>query len=481
MKSISTIIIFALFAINAYLPTYSQDIRSLGKKIKINNLPAISIVSMELIDANHNNLVESQENCYIEIILKNTGEGAAKTVNIDASLDGITVKGFNFEKSLYAGNLIGGKEYSYKLNLYPMVTLANGSIRLKVEALEANGYNSKPKYININLKANPKQLAIGWINPLLDSTQVYEADYNLKNCIISENAINEVKVFLNGEIYSEKRGMKLIKTADCYESEVQITLRPGTNRVYIEATNKNETIKSDIKYINYTEMAMEQRLALIIGNGNYVRIPLRNPVNDAKLMAQTLRELNFDVIEIIDGTKDQMSKAMVDFTDKLNQNRGVGLFYYAGHGVQIKGENFLIPVDHNLESEKDVQYQAINVNTLLDNMQTSGTRMNIVILDACRDNPFPAPDRSLGRGLAQIYAEGSGSLIAYSTSPGMAAADGSGENSPYTIELVKAMKTPGLEIGMIFRKVTTNVKKSTDGKQVPWINASIEGEFYFKK
>jgi hypothetical protein len=482
MKTLISIIILLLFSSLTILTAQSQEIKSAGKKIKINNLPEISIVSINLADANHNNLIEAEENCFLEIILKNTGNGVAKTVNLDVSLDGVPVKGFNFKKSIYAGNLIEGKEYTYQAELYPMVNMGNGSARLKVEALEGNAYNSKPKYITLNLKANLQRLAVGWINPLSETTTVYEADFSIKNCIVSATSINQMKVYLNGEVVSDKRGMKLVKSEDCdYEAETEVKLRAGINRIYVEVTNNTETIKSETKSIIFTESLLENRLALIIGNANYTRFPLRNSTNDAKAMAKTLRELNFDVIEIIDGTKEQMKNAVVDFIHKLDQKKGVGLFYYAGHGVQIKGENYLVPVDNNLQSEKDVEFDAIPVNNILDNMQTSGTRMNIVILDACRDNPFPATERGLGRGLAQVYAEGSGSLIAYSTAPGSVAADGEGENGLYTQELLKAIKAPGMEIGLIFRKVLTNVKKLSDGRQIPWTNASIEGEFYFKK
>lgn len=258
-------------------------------------------------------------------------------------------------------------------------------------------------------------------------------------------------------------------------------MRDGVNRVYIELGNGYETVTSETRSITYAPTRLEHRLALIIGNGDYAMAPLRNPPNDARAMANTLRNLDFDVIEVINGDKKSMKDAVRQFSKQLSENKGVGLFYYAGHGIQVKGENYLVPVDHDIQHEEDIEDEGIRVNRVLAYMQTSDTRMNIVILDACRDNPYARGMRSGSRGLAQMYAEGSGSIIAYATSPGSVAADGDGKNGLYTQELLKAIKTPGLEIGMIFRKVLTNVKRMSNGQQIPWTNSSIEGEFYFKR
>ena len=176
-----------------------------------------------------------------------------------------------------------------------------------------------------------------------------------------------------------------------------------------------------------------------------------------------------------------MRDSIREFRNRMKKDRGVGLFYYAGHGVQVKGENYLIPVKHEIQEEFDVQDEAIRVSTVLAYMQDANTRMNIVILDACRDNPFARSMRSGTRGLATIYAEGSGSIIAYATAPGSTASDGSGENGLYTQELLKAINTPNLEIGMVFRRVLGNVQKISKGKQIPWTNSSLVGEFYFIK
>jgi hypothetical protein len=482
MKTFFISSIILAFTIFFCFECTGQEIKSEAKTIRINNLPEINILSVKLIDANNNKLVEAEEKCYLEIVLKNTGNGVANTVNLDASLDGSPVKGFSFKNSIRAGNLIEDKDYTFQIEVYPAINISGGSVRLKIEALEGNGYNSKPKYITLNLKANMRRLAVGWSNPLMESTTVYESEFTIKNCILSANSVKQSKVFLNGEVYSDSRGMKLVKSIDCdYEMETQLKLRPGINRVYVELSNGTEVFTSSTRIINYTETKFENRMALVIGNGDYAIAPLRNPPNDAKAMAKALRDLNFDVIEIINGDKKKMKDAIVEFSNNLSEKKGVGLFYYAGHGIQVKGENYLVPINHNIQAEPDVEDEAVRANLVLDYLQSSGTRMNIIILDACRDNPYARSMRSGNRGLAQIYAEGSGSIISYATSPGSVAADGDGENGLYTQELLKAMKTPGVEIERIFRTVTANVKKLSSNKQVPWYNASIEGEFYFKK
>ena len=224
------------------------------------------------------------------------------------------------------------------------------------------------------------------------------------------------------------------------------------------------------------EMKSERRLALVIGNSRYASSPLKNPVNDAKRMAKTLRRLGFDVTVLTDASQREMKTAIRDFGRKLKG--GVGLFYFAGHGVQIAGRNYLIPIGAKIDSEDDVDIEAVDVGAVLAKMGSARSRLNIVILDACRNNPFARSFRSGRRGLAQLNAP-NGTLIAYATAPGQVAADGKGKNGTYTAALVRAMQKPA-EIGPMFRKVRTDVRRKTSGAQVPWEASSIEGEFYFR-
>jgi|GEM_PF-3863951 tetratricopeptide (TPR) repeat protein len=226
--------------------------------------------------------------------------------------------------------------------------------------------------------------------------------------------------------------------------------------------------------------AGERRIALVIGNGTYSATPLPNPVNDATDMAAALRHLGFSVSLKTNAGLQTMEDAVREFGAGLKQG-GVGLFFYAGHGVQIAGRNYLIPIGARITKETDVKYQAVDAEMVLDEMAGSGSDMNIAILDACRDNPFGTGFRSATRGLAIVSAAPKGSLIAYSTSPGKVAVDGAGRNSPYTAALLKYMDQPGLSLLDVFMNVRQELVRRTRGQQVPWELSSLEGHFYFKE
>jgi uncharacterized caspase-like protein len=183
----------------------------------------------------------------------------------------------------------------------------------------------------------------------------------------------------------------------------------------------------------------------------------------------------------LDADQRTIKQKMDDFGDKL-QGYDIGLFYYAGHGIQVSGENYLVPVDASPSSERDVEYDCVNVGRILGKMENSGSSTNIVILDACRDNPFERSwtRATKGKGLAFMNAP-SGSLIAYATSPGKTASDGTGANGLYTEALLQFMPVPGLQIEEIFKKVREMVEDESDDAQTPWESTSLKGKFYFKR
>ena len=225
----------------------------------------------------------------------------------------------------------------------------------------------------------------------------------------------------------------------------------------------------------------EKRIALVIGNSAYENVsPLANPKNDADLMVTTLQEAGFEVVSATDVNYRDMRKAVKTFGQKLRASGEdtVGLFYYAGHGVQANGTNYLIPLETEIESQSDLDLEALDAGDILGQMEDAGNRLNLVILDACRNNPFKSSMRSSGRGLARMSAA-RGSLIAFATAPGQVAADGIGRNSPYTIALVEAIKQPGLAVEQVFKRARVNVGKSTGKRQTPWEESSLEGNFYF--
>jgi len=235
--------------------------------------------------------------------------------------------------------------------------------------------------------------------------------------------------------------------------------------------------------VRLREIASEKRVALVIGNGTYPNVgELPNPPNDAKLMSETLRALDFDVIERVNVGQKDMKRAIKLFGTKLEAagKDAVGLFYFAGHGVQVRGINYLIPVNVDIEDEADVDIEAVSARAIQEQMRYAGNRLNVIVMDACRNNPFKRSFRSASRGLARMDAT-KGTLIAYATSPGDVAADGSGENSPYTEALSKALLTPGLTVERIFKEVRNSVVAATNNRQIPWEASSLTGgDFYFK-
>ena len=224
--------------------------------------------------------------------------------------------------------------------------------------------------------------------------------------------------------------------------------------------------------------ATEQRIALVIGNSTYSSAPLKNPVNDATDVAATLKSLGFNVILKTNATKREMGSAVEEFGKRL-KGQDVGLFYYAGHGVQLSGANYLIPVSAKINEETDIEYEAIDAGRILATMYNAKSRVNIVILDACRDNPYVRSFRSATRGLAIIAKAPMGTIVSYSTSPGDVARDGKDRNSPYTSFLIQYMKEPGLSIEQVFKNVRQKLNRETRGKQIPWELSSLQGEFYF--
>ena len=225
----------------------------------------------------------------------------------------------------------------------------------------------------------------------------------------------------------------------------------------------------------------EQRVALVIGNAAYATIPaLTNPANDAALIAATLGDVGFEVVTAPNADRDEMAAAIREFGKRLRAAGpdAVGLFYYAGHGVQANGINYLIPVDAPIGNEADLQTAAVSAQWVLSQMAYAGNALNIVILDACRNNPFAGGFRSLESGLARMDAP-SGALVAYAAGPGQTAADGTGANSPYTAALADAMRTPGLDLESVFKRVRVAVESTTGRAQTPWEESSLTGDFFF--
>lgn len=237
-----------------------------------------------------------------------------------------------------------------------------------------------------------------------------------------------------------------------------------------------------LAFCGWTSAAAEgARVALVIGNSGYDGGFLPNPVNDANLVSQKLEAVGFAVTTLVDANENEMERAIVNFTVEL-QDAGrdsVGFFYYAGHGVQSSGENYLIPVGSNIERRADLGVEAVRLNWLVDQLTDTGNRVNFIVLDACRNNPLPKSIfRSSGTGLAQLDAP-VGTFIGYSTAPGTVAEDGTGSNSPYAAALAQVIETPDLPAELVFKRIRDAVIDTTHGFQVPWDASSLAGDDFF--
>lgn len=222
--------------------------------------------------------------------------------------------------------------------------------------------------------------------------------------------------------------------------------------------------------------ASNERVALVIGNSAYQSSPLKNPVNDSRAISAKLRKLGFEVIERENITQRQVGSVLHEFRTKLKPG-AVALFFYAGHGLQVRGVNYLPTVDAEIANEEDVPMQSINLNQILDLLDDSKTRMNLIFLDACRNNPYVRNFRSVTNGLSKVTAP-SGTLISFATRPGSVAADGPGNNGLYTEKLLENMDKP-LPIEQVLKNVMAGVKAASNGIQEPWMEGSIDGDFYF--
>lgn len=224
--------------------------------------------------------------------------------------------------------------------------------------------------------------------------------------------------------------------------------------------------------------AAEIRVAVVIGNSAYPTAPLANTANDAQAVAAALRDAGFHVIELRDGSKAQMQQAIDRAAASLRGRNGVGLFYFAGHGVQLDWHNYLVPVDARMASAAELRDSGLNIQVVIDAFRIAGNRVSVLVVDACRDNPFI--DGAGGRGLAQMDAP-PGTLLAFATAPGRVAEDGNpiDGNGLYTHHLVREMRRPATKIEDVFKRVRVQVRKHSDGRQVPWESTSLEDDFYF--
>jgi uncharacterized caspase-like protein len=221
----------------------------------------------------------------------------------------------------------------------------------------------------------------------------------------------------------------------------------------------------------------ERRLALVLGNASYETRPLKNPINDAKDVAQFLRSVGFSVVEVLNADTKGMEGAIQKFVGDLEKD-DVGLLYYSGHGIEFRGRNYLLPVNANIQIEEDIPRQGFDANTVLEKAGHRNAGAIIFVIDACRNAPVYSKFRTAKVGLDAMSAP-RGSIVAFSAGPGQLAGDGNGRNSPYTLALLKAAQVPNRRIEDVLKETSKAVGEESDGRQVPWYTSSLIGDFYF--
>ncbi len=232
-------------------------------------------------------------------------------------------------------------------------------------------------------------------------------------------------------------------------------------------------------HIGQSLVLANKRVALVIGNAIYTSGSLKNPIHDALAVGKILQQLDFEVIVKLDVNKSDFKLAIREFEERLKGSGGVGLFYYAGHAIQHKGQNYILPVDAKIDRTYELEDAAIKMQYILQMMEYMQNPTNIIILDACRNNPYVKDFRDMEEGLSAPALAPKGSFIAYATSPGKVAIDGQEKHGLYTQELLKALSISGLTIEQVFKYVRVNVAKLSNNKQIPWENSSLVGEFIF--
>lgn len=337
---------------------------------------------------------------------------------------------------------------------------------------------SVPRYF-----ANPSAIPpdIKWEKPVIQNVVVNKGDFVLETCIKSPTELKSARIIVNGNPQFEDNIFQGFSgTSDCnYSWKRPVILKEGDNDIFIVATNVAGSTTSEKRTIRFESTLTERKLALVIGNSEYgSKASLRNPVNDANLMEASLKSLGFDVIKYLDANLDETEEAIRIFSQNLPEYN-VALFYFAGHGIQVDGVNYIIPTDAVLNDRSDCKFEAVRVDFIVEEFEKYQDNTNIVILDACRNNPYASWERGGDAGFKAMDFT-SGTIISFATSEGATAMDGEGYNGLFTEELVKQMMIPQ-PIESVFKNTRIEVRKRTEGRQVPQEWTKLNGDFYFKK
>jgi len=427
-------------------------------------------------DFNGNGILEANESGSLEVEIANNSLRTAYDVRVTCSESDGQTKGLQVIPQVEAGDILAKEMKKVLLAVSADEQIGSNEIKLLISVGDRS--SAKPVSKDVTFLTRPKFVlfAADWLSPETNDSSVFNQQMTVKLQIRSSSLVTNVAL-LNNHVL-QVINYSLTKNDPFYNLSYSQQLEPGSNAIEIQFDNEDNqhlAITRNIYYIN------EKRLALIIGNADYTFGSLSNPVNDARAMNEMLRKVGFEVMEYENLNQRDMKKAIDNFGTKLS-GYDVGLFYYAGHGIQANGFNYLIPVEAQLMSYEDIDYDCVRADRVMSKMEYASTDVNIIILDACRNNPFERQwnRAATGKGLAYMDAP-SGSMIAYATSPGRTAADGSGKNGLYTSILLKYIHQKGLQIEEIFKNVRRDVETQSGGSQVPWEMTSLKGQFYFHR
>jgi len=494
---IQIIIISFLFTFLSCISLFAQTGESSFKKVTISAneksvteiLPSFTLGKLMFKDQDDNQRLDGNEEGTIRFYIANPGLFEIEELTISI-VDINQNAGLSYQNIQKVKSIKQGDSALIVIPLTANDKLKDGSARFSINVTENKSSVTGAAQIIIPTKESTGSPVFEWISPNAELERTDFPVFEIAAKLKSATRITDLKMYLNGMIPSDKNVFTILPTDNPQEYLVRrnLTLEEGYNEVRIGAQNSGGVSLSGIRTINYSVQKIDQtyrekRLALVMGNSNYSHSnPLTNPVNDALAFAEALKGLDFTVMTFIDADQKTMKRAMDEFGEKLPEFN-VGLFYFAGHGLQVNGINYLIPIDASLRIQQDVDYDCIDVGRVLGKMEAAETATNIIILDACRDNPFERSwsGRSGGKssGLAFMTAP-SGSIIAYATSPGKTASDGTGKNGLYTEALLQFIHIPGLPIEEFFKNVRTMVEQRSNGAQTPWESTSLKGNFFFK-
>ena len=394
-------------------------------------------------------------------------KSSTKVSNIEFSINGQVERGIN---------VVNSNEYDAEFKRD--IVLNEGTNTIKLSVTNAAGTVEDVRTITYTPTSALKPQIIWDDMTAISRSKTYNLDVSVK----SSSKIEYANVYVNGQL---ERGIVVSPTTiGDMDIKRTITLKEGQNSIKIEVKNIDGVSVIE-RTVTYTSQSLQpvtttqKRLALVIGNSNYSSATkLPNPVNDATDVASKLKALGFEVVEKHDLTIKTFKSAIRDFGARASLY-DASIVYYAGHAIERNGKNYLIPVDAVIEVASDIEDECVRADYIIDNLEEAKSKMNIIVLDACRNNPINRSwARSLSGGLSSMTAP-TGTFIAFSTAPGHTAADGEGRNSPFTEAFLGCLDKPNLPLELFFKEVLRDVSTKTSNRQIPWTQSSFIGDFYF--